>query len=187
VAQILVDAGADTALEPADQFAIAVSRGRLEAARQLLTAHPQVARTDNPEEDRLLADMAGRNASEPVAFLLSVGADITATGLDFGTPLHQACWFGQPQNAQLLVDVGAPLEAFDATHQSSPLGWVTHGARYSGGCDERLDRYVELAEILLRAGARMEYPDDSSDAYRQRLFEDAPPSVAVVLRRYQKQ
>ena len=184
VAKVLADAGADTTLALADQFAVAVSRGRLDEAKKLLAAHPEVARTGNPEEDRLLADMAGRNASAPVEFLLSAGADITATALDDGTPLHQACWFGQPQNARLLIDAGAPLEVFDATHESSPLGWVTHGSRYSGGADERQDLYVELAEILLEAGASMYYLDDSSDAYFKRLLGDATPRVAAVLRRH---
>lgn len=174
--------GADTTLNAADQFAVEVVNGRLNAARQILEANPGVARTGNPEEDRLLADVAGRNPTEPVEFLISAGADLSATGLDGGTALHQAAWFGQPANARLLIDAGAPLDVFDPVHFSSPLGWAIHGSRYSGAADERQDPYVELAGMLLEADSSLAYPDNPDDgSYFKRLLEDASPAVRKVL------
>ena len=115
--------------------------------------------------------------------LINAGADLTAPGLDSGTPLHQAAWFGQPANAWLLIDAGAPLDVFDSTHQSSPLGWAVHGSRYSGGTEQRQDVYVELTQMLLDAGSSLHYPNEpDSDAYFARLLKDASPAVRQVLK-----
>lgn len=182
VVEVLVARGANTDLVHADRLAVAVVSGDLEEALSIVRAHPESVRTGNPEEDRLLADVAGRNATPPVAFLISAGADLTAPGLDDGTPLHQAAWFGQPQNARLLIDAGAPLDVFDAVHEASPLHWAVHGSRYSGGAEERQDVYVELVRMLLDAGSSLHYPGKpQGTAYRTRLFEDASPQVRAVL------
>ena len=115
--------------------------------------------------------------------MISAGADLEAQGLDCGTPLHQAAWFGQPDNARLLIDAGAPLDIFDATHESSPIGWAVHGSRYSGGAEERQDAYVALVRMLLAAGSSLHYPGEpQTDAYFQRLLEDAASRVGEALR-----
>ena len=178
----MAERGADTTLAPADRLAVAIVGGRLDEARRLLEAHAGCARTGNPEEDRLLADVSGRNGAAPVVLLIAAGADLTATGLDEGTPLHQAAWFGQPDNARLLLEAGAPLDVFDACHDSSPLGWAVHGARYSGGARDRSDAYVEVVRLLLEAGAGLHYPGrPDDDAYLNRLMADATPEVLPLL------
>ena len=183
MAEALRVRGASTSLNQPDQFAVAIANGRLDEARTILAAHPGAVRTGNGEEDRLLADVAGRNETGPVELLISAGADPEAPGLDSGTPLHQAAWFGQPDNARLLIDAGAPLDIFDATHESSPIGWAVHGCRYSGGAQERQDAYVALVRMLLAAGSSLHYPaQPQSDAYLQRLLKDATPRVGEVLR-----
>ena len=130
VAQLLAERRADTGLNDADRLAVAVVGGQFDDARVLLMQNPGAVRTGNPEEDRLLADVAGRNDSRAVTVLIEAGADLTAPGLDSGTPLHQAAWFGQPANARLLIEAGAPLDVFDRIHESSPLGWAVHGSDY---------------------------------------------------------
>lgn len=181
VAALLQERGAGTELNGPDRLAVALTHGRLEEAQEILAKRPGIARTGNPEEDRLLADLAGRENSQPVALLIEAGADLEAPGLDTGTPLHQAAWFGQPQNARLLIDAGAPLDVFEPTHESSPIGWAVHGSRYSGGAEERQDAYVALTRMLLEVGSSLRYPGDESDAYLQRLLEDASPRVRAVL------
>jgi hypothetical protein len=97
--------------------------------------------------------------------------------------LHQAAWFGQPDNARLLISAGAPLDVFEAPHESSPIGWAVHGSRYSGGAEERQDAYVALVRMLLAAGSSLHYPGEpKSDAYFRRLLVDATPGVGEVLR-----
>lgn len=177
VCDLLAEAGAHTDLSSADRLAVAVSDGDLEKAAEILLEDPGAARTGNPEEDRLFPDIAGRAQAEPVGFLIDVGADLTARGLDDGTPLHQAAWFGEPANARLLIDAGAPLDVFDNCHNSSPLHWAVHGSRYSGHAAFRQARYVELVEMLIDAGSSLTYPGDGSDSYLRRLFNDATDAV----------
>ncbi|MEM8933952.1 MAG: ankyrin repeat domain-containing protein, partial [Acidobacteriota bacterium] len=159
IAEALVARGADTLLVDADRFAVAVVEGRLDEARQRLTEQPGLARTGNPEEDRLLADVAGRAPTEPVRLLIEAGADLTAPALDFGSPLHQAAWFGQPANARQLVEAGAPLDLVEPTHHGTPLGWALHGARFSGGAEQRGDAYAEIVGLLIDAGATLDDPE----------------------------
>lgn len=183
VAELLAERGADTSLADADHFAVAIVEGRLDDARQIADEHPGVVRTGNPEEDRLLADVAGRCAIEPVQMLIEMGADLAAPGLDGGTPLHQTAWFGQPANARLLIDAGAPLDVFDPVHNSSPIHWAAHGSRYSGDAENRQDAYVEVTRMLLESGSSLRYPDDAEgDAYYDRLLRDATPPIESLLR-----
>jgi ankyrin repeat protein len=181
LAGLLESRGASTELNDADRFAVAVVSGRLEDAKKILSDHPGVARTGNPEEDRLLADVAGREASDLVEFLIGARADLAARGVDDGTALHQAAWFGRPDNARLLIGAGAPLDVFDAIHESSPIGWAAHGSRFSGGADQRQEAYVALARLLLDAGSCLYYPDDANgERYLRRMMGDASPQVRKV-------
>ena len=185
VSDRLEEAGAAKELTAADRLAVALSRKDLDEARRIMAEDPACVRTGNPEEDRLLADVAGRPEADPVRLLIDAGADLTAPGLDGGTPLHQTAWFGQPANARLLIDAGAPLDIFDPVHDSSPLHWAVHGSRYSGHAELRQAAYVELTRMLLEAGSRLTYPPELAGAersYRQRLMADASTAVAEVLR-----
>lgn len=183
ISELLRMRGASAVLNEPDRLAVAIVNGHYDAARAIFSAYPSAARTGNPEEDRLLADVAGRNDMRPVELLINAGADLTTPGLDSGAPLHQAAWFGQPGNARLLIDAGAPLEVFEATHESSPIGWAVHGSRYSGGAEKRQDVYVALVRMFLAGGATLHYPDDpGGDAYLQRLLQDASPHIREVLK-----
>ncbi len=182
IATYLTDQGASTSLAEADQLAVAMSSGREAEARRILSASPHLARTGNPGEDRLLADMAGRNADWPVQLLIDAQASLTATGLDGGTPLHQAAWFGQPDHVHKLLAAGAPLEVWCTDHTSSPLGWAVHGSRESGGASSRQYVYTTIVTMLLDAGAGLYYADDDSDAYYRRLLRQASRPVRVLLR-----
>jgi len=162
--------------------AVAFEKNNLKEAEQLIKKNSGSVQTGNPEEDRLFADMAGREGKERVELLIKYGADLTARGLDDGTPLHQAAWFGQPENARLLIEAGAPLDIFDSVHQSSPIGWAVHGSRYSGGADERQEKYIDLVQMLLQAGSKLYYPDKPRNkAYYLRLLKDASPEVKELL------
>ncbi len=177
ISKFLAERGADIELNAADRLAVAVTSGKLDEAANVLLEDPGAVKTGNPEEDRLLADVAGRVRTEPVRFLIDCGAELTARGLDDGTPLHQSAWFGEPDNAAILIDAGAPLDIFDSCHNSSPLHWAVHGSRYSGDAEIRQDRYVRLVEMLLNAGSNLHYPGDDSESYLRRLFDDATEPV----------
>jgi len=181
--ELLEERGASTKLSAADEFAVAVAQKRLDDARTILAGHPHVIRTGNPEEDRLLADMSGRpDHEDAIRFLIEAGADLSACALDSGTPLHQASWFGQPQNARLLIDAGAPLDVFDSTHNCSAIGWAVHGSRFSGGAEDRQPIYAELVQMLLKAGSSLNYPSDDSNAYLDWMKEVASEAIRPLLK-----
>src|SRR5262245_38123800 len=69
IVTVLLARGAATSLNEADRLAVAIVQGRLDEARAILAASPGTARTGNPEEDRLLADVAGRPDARPVQML----------------------------------------------------------------------------------------------------------------------
>jgi ankyrin repeat protein len=163
-------------LTDADRLAIALVAGRLDEARAILAANPSAARTGNPEEDRLIADLGGRAATAPVALLIEAGADLAARAMDGGTALHQAAWFGSPDNARQLIAAGAPIHLACILHNSTPLGWAVHGARYSGGADVKPERYIEIVRMLRAAGAGFR-----DEADRRRLLGDAIPTIAELL------
>ncbi len=181
-ADLLREHGADTSLNNSDRLAVMLTSGQLDEAVKLLAAQPEIVRTGNPEEDRLLADLAGRNDAAPVELLLKAGANPDAPGLDGGTPLHQTAWFGQPHNAALLLNAGARLDDFNNAHNGSALGWAAHGSRYSGDADARSDDYVALVQLFLSAGAQLFYPGrEGDDAYLKVLHTDASEAVRAVL------
>ncbi len=66
-------------------------------------------------------------------------------------------------------------------HDCTPLGWAAHGSRHSGGADKCSDRYVQVAEVLLRAGAPFPQPHELHDRAQ---FAQASEPVAAVLRRF---
>lgn len=177
VADELARLGAETELTDADELALELWDGRLDSARARLSARPELARSAPPEEARLLPDLAAAGRVDAVAVLLDGGADVTARGLDEGTALHQAAWFGQPAMARFLLARGAPLDVRGDDHDSTPLGWVAHGSRWSGGADGRQHAYLEVADALLDAGALVPGPGEpdapqiagASDRVRERI------------------
>ena len=182
-ADLLREHGADTDLNSADRLAVLLTSGKLDEAAGLIAREPGIVRTGNPEEDRLLADLAGRDAAAAaVEMLLKAGANPDAPGLDGGTPLHQTAWFGQPGNARRLLNAGAKLDDFNNAHNGSALGWAAHGSRFSGDAAARSDAYVELVQLLLAAGASVAYPGrEGDDAYLKVLHQDASEAVRAVL------
>ena len=115
LASLLAERGADTTLAPADRLAVAVVGGEARRGAAPAGSAPRL-RAHRQSGGGPPARRRGRAepAPAPVALLIAAGADLTATGLDEGTPLHQAAWFGQPDNARLLLEAGAPLDVFDA-------------------------------------------------------------------------
>lgn len=183
ISDLLAARGANTTLAPADAFAVAVANHEFDEARRVVSAHPGVVQTGNPDEDRLLADLAGRPSTAPVEFLLSFDVDLDARALDDGTALHQAAWFGSPDNARLLVEAGANIDAWEKVHSMTPLGWAVHGSHYSGDAELRQDAYTAIVRLLLDAGSTLRHPAGitASVSYLDRLRRDASPAVLALL------
>ena len=156
ICEALAERGAVCEPNDADQLAALLTQRRIDEAQALLEREPELARSTNPEEARVLPDVVGYDRLESCRLLLDHGAEIAARGLDGGTALHVTAWFGAPHCTELLIERGAPLELRCVDHDLTPLGWAAHGSQYSGAADERQEVYVEIVERLLQAGAVIE-------------------------------
>ena len=91
-------------------------------------------------------------------------------------PLHQAAWFGQPDNARLLIEAGAPLDVFDSVHESSPLGWAAHGLGEQIGDMLRETRAADAT--ALRSKLKEVYADERISASLDAASNDAVVEIA---------
>jgi len=83
--------------------------------------------------------------------MLRLGFDPSAPGVDGGTALHAACWVGNVQMVERVLERGGvPVDAPDPTHLSPPLGWAAFGSvhRRAPGAD-----YPAVVDRLVAAGA----------------------------------
>lgn len=176
--------GADTSLNAADELAVALVKGEMERASAMIAAAPTLVPNMNEEEARILPDLTGRRRTDVVRLLLDAGVDITSRGVDEGTALHMAAWFGQPANTELLLEYQAPLEIRGDVYNNTPLGWLAHGSVYSGTAQSHAEDYVEIAKILLKAGASLMHPNHPEDTKGAWLLKEVSPGVEAVLRAY---
>ena len=181
VARALAQAGADTTLTRGDEIAAALLNDDNERASELLQEGVDPPARWTAEEQRLLADLSTQGRVEGMKLLLDHGVPVDSRGLDDGTALHGAAWFGQPESARLLIERGATLDLCGDDYDAPPLGWVAHGSRYSGGAAERQEVYVDIARQLLEAGAPLRYEDDPPELVR---FQEATEPVREVLRQH---
>ena len=119
-----------------------------DAVTQILREHPDAAK-EIVAESRAISDAAQAGKTETVRLLLSLGLDPVATGMDSGSALHTASWFGYAEIVRLLIG-RVPLDLRDANHGSTPLGWAVHGAQH---CQNPAGDYIAAVEALLKAGA----------------------------------
>ncbi|RYG15706.1 ankyrin repeat domain-containing protein, partial [bacterium] len=130
------------------------------------------------EYENAIAMAAQHGRTEAVRLLLEAGFDPLAKGMDSGTALHVACWFGYTKIVRLLVPK-VPLDLPDANHGSPPLGWTCHGAQW---CRNAKGDYVAVVETLLAAGANPNAPANSEGTPMLKQAGDRE-DVKAVLRR----
>ncbi|MEI7985516.1 MAG: ankyrin repeat domain-containing protein [Armatimonadota bacterium] len=106
---------------------------------------------------RAITDAAQAGQTETVRLLLTAGFDPNTPGMDSGSALHVACWFGYVDIVRLLVD-RVPVDLKDRNHGSPPLGWAAHGSQW---CNNPKGDYVAVVEALVVAGADLNAPANS--------------------------
>ena len=125
-----------------------------------------------PEEQRALPEAGWNGNAAAVDLMLSLGFDPATDGQDRGTVLHCAAWQGAADCVEVALrypGVRALIERRDAVHESTPLGWCCHGARYSKNAGD----FPRVARLLLEAGAK---PGPN--------LEDAPENVLSVFKEF---
>lgn len=141
-------------ISPAQQVIVAAWTGDEEAVRAVLREHPHAAKEASPHESAAVSFAAQAGRLESVRLLLEAGFDPTQPGMDSGSALHVACWFGYAEIVRMLLPL-VDLESRDANHGSTPLGWATHGSRFGRRFK---GEYVPIVEALLEAGADVHAP-----------------------------
>lgn len=145
---------------------------------EILSSHPDVKK-ELVSESRAIADAAQAGRIETVRLLLLAGIDPMSTGMDSGSALHTACWFGHVDIVELLIDK-VPLEMRDQVHGSAPLGWAVHGSHW---CHNAKGDYPKVVEMLLEAGADVSAPANrNGDSILKQAGKRE--DVKEVLRRY---
>jgi ankyrin repeat protein len=136
-----------------NQVLLAAQTGDREEALRLAKHHPDFW-NDIGKDHPALAYAAQHGYRQAVEILLELGFNPLAPGMDSGSALHLACWFGYDEVVQLLVGK-VPLDLLDSNHGSPPLGWATHGANF---CRNPEGDYLACIRILIKAGADPQAP-----------------------------
>ncbi len=119
-------------------LSVAAATGRMEAARQSLSA------STAEDRHRALALAAQFGHAEIVRLLVDAGEDpnrYNPVGChSHSTPLHQAALAGHMDVVRLLVERGAKLDLKDTLFQGTPAGWAKHAGR------AEVEEYLRLQE-----------------------------------------
>ncbi len=137
---LLAARGADTRLSPLDAF---IAGHDAEVPLQSLNSESNA---------RLLIEMAEAGNVAAVSRLLEAGVPVDVRGGMGETPLHWACWKGDADLINILIDHGASLETRENSYNATPAGWLHHGA----GAAETGGDYARGARLLIHAGSSME-------------------------------
>lgn len=133
------------------RLALACELGDEPAFRELRAGRPDLAGTLTDEDRRRLAVAAQNNNADAVRLMLEAGWPLDARGQHGGTALHWAAWHGNVAMVRELLRRRARVDARDADHDQSPLGWAVHGSEH--GWQREAGDYGATVEALLGAGA----------------------------------
>lgn len=110
------------------RLATACELGDEDLCARLLAAHPGLASTLGPDEQRTIADAAQENNLDAVRLMLRAGWPVDARGQHQATPLHWAGFNGNVELARLLLAHGAPVDLKGDEYDGTPLDWARHGS-----------------------------------------------------------
>lgn len=183
--QIAAERGSKSVLEellkrvsPARRLVAAAWLEDAAAVEALLRENPNLGR-EMGADARAITDAAQAGRVETVRLLLEAGLDPMTPGMDSGSAIHTASWFGYADVVNLLIG-RVPLDLTDAHHGSPPLGWAAHGAHW---CRNQAGDYVAVVELLLKAGADPNAPANSEGTSMLAQAGNRE-DVKEVLRRY---
>jgi ankyrin repeat protein len=139
---------------PLDRLLDALWCGDEERCRAVLAAEPQLV-TRAPESVlRQVAHAARNNNTSAVRAMLHCGFPVTARAQHGGTPLHWACFHGNPEMIADLLRYDPPRDALDNDFKDPPMGWLAFGALH---CWRGMStgKHAACAPLLLAAGVEV--------------------------------
>lgn len=123
------------------------------------------------DEHVLVAHAARNNRTEAVRLMLESGLPVDARGQHQATPLHWAAFHGNAEMVRTVLPFAPPLEAIDADHKGTPMGWAIHGSEH--GWHAASGDYGATVELLLRAGAVRPAAAGGTAAVRKVLSDES--------------
>jgi ankyrin repeat protein len=136
-------------------------------ARELREANRELAREFTESDLRQAAHAARNNEVEAVRLLLECGVPVDGTSQHRATPLHWAAFHGNREMTETILGFGPPLEAVDADHNGTPLGWAIYGSQHGWYSDS--GDYAGTVEALIAAGAKLPAEIGGSETVKEVL------------------
>jgi ankyrin repeat protein len=138
------------------RFINVVLAGDEAGARAFIDQDPSLPTSLTPADHSRLAHAIFDGRRAAAQLMLRLGFDENAGGVDGGTALHAACWMGDVEFVETILQRGrVPVESRDPVHLSTPLGWAAFGSvhRRARGGD-----YSAVIDRLVAAGADINAP-----------------------------
>lgn len=147
IAQMLVDAGASTALDEEDELWVRLHQPNLEPAREWLRSHPELLKSADS-----FVQLAEDGNEAALRLMLDEGAEVDVENRNHRTALHVSCMKDHLSVVRLLLSRGASLEKRDGSYGGTAVGWAqAHGKHELR--DELLDQTTDFFD-LVRYGRR---------------------------------
>jgi ankyrin repeat protein len=163
------------------RFMNTVLAGDETGARAFVDRDPSMLTALTPADHSRLAHAIFAGRREAARLMLRFGFDETAGGVDGGTALHAACWIGDVELVEAMLQRGrVAVESRDPVHLSTPLGWTAFGSvhRRARGGD-----YSAVVDRLVAAGADIHAPGNGASMSLIAMAE-GNPEVQTTLRKH---
>jgi ankyrin repeat protein len=162
---------------PAERLVALCFLGDSEGIRQLLSENPGLPGALDASSSRALPDAIHFQDIPAAERMIHAGFPLTGRGVNGGTALHVASWFGEAGLVAELLRRGASLEDRDNTYKSTPLHWACHGSLHCHADGKR--DHAGVVKTLLESGADFAFV---ADAFQKGDEAIAAPAVVEVLK-----
>jgi ankyrin repeat protein len=139
---------------PLDRLLDALWCGDEARADAVLVTEPQLVGRTPDNVLRQVAHAARNNNTAAVRAMLRRGFPVAARSQHGGTPLHWACFHGNPEMIAEVLRYNPPVDAPDSDFNDPPMGWLVFGAL---NCwrGTSTGKHAACAPLLLAAGAEI--------------------------------
>jgi ankyrin repeat protein len=161
--KLMESRGADPKLATViDRFLGECLQANYDSAKEILNANPDLLRRMRPDDLAMIAVASYLRRSNAVKAMLLLGFPIDTYGPKKMSALHWACWVGDIELAQFLVERAANLELRNG-YGGTVLGCTVWAAIHQ----ENDTDYAPLVQLLLKNGAAVKdtcnYPTGIAD------------------------
>lgn len=128
IAELLAAVGANTTLEPVEEYLAACMRAERATVERLLDADPTLRSEAVARKPQLIIRATELGSLDAVRLLAELGFDANHVKrlAPHHTALHQAAFDGNLQLVKILLELGADPTINDRSYDSTPLGWAQH-------------------------------------------------------------